>query len=1696
MADGLRAKNALLLISLFLLSSQAALFEHATTTFLDNEQTVARSSADQTASLTLNPTMPNTNFKLVLPEGEPLTSASLEIEPYATAMHSGFVWEDSSIWSHSDATNGGVSIQGNTMTGTSAGTLWDFNNGNQGWTFSGYGARVTSPSCGLNGSTGGSLRTYAGSSYATSPTINLAGGSNIPFHAWVRQGSSGCGEEPDSNENLYLQYKTSSNTWTTFQTFQGSTSGGTVTNVVYTLPSAALHSTSQFRIYQNSGSGTCCDYWFVDDVHIVSPPQSNWTSPSLGWLSGSTQMLSRNTYAPLYLEANVPQGAYLNWTVIDASGSPIPGLRGTNTFVIPMSGINHETYSQFRLHLELTGSSSGMPTLYSISGDGTIEENFYTNPELRGWELNGSVYSSSTNVVSGGMSDELISPWYLSHTPLYGGQVSGISSNALIQYRTQPSDAWNNITLPHSFNVSDQMSGVQFRFSSSPGDPTGNWQINELHHSFYGGVQPTLPGLDLALDGRFEWGGGDERVGMWGWQNMFVNKNTAYTVSVTNSNPGSLSFWAPRDTMKSLSLSFVASTGHVEALIFSVQSQTVVTKNYGTGINNDLVQFNESEFEAITTALYGLSSSVEVLGTMYAEVDIEVVGTGIVTFAGLSAPHFAQTQVNVGPTSSFVMGVNEARYGSVPTGGNEEVTLPFVANSRGGLRVSVTNIQTSSSVKLVDGRMLEPVAIMTPSERWHTIETEYTVFGGTIQYLRLDVFGTLHHATILYQLDGNPLLEVGDTSAILLPANNKFTHDVNGTKAISSATFRIAPSWDDEMILSASLRLVMSNGVASIPYVQSWGSTTDQGYENDLLIRSVSFTTTDGPALPSQQYLKGGEPLEVSTQIGFEGVQTDDAFPAGFGEVQLWRGETMVANTTKLEGTYWNYTDTIPFTYADVVWTVKLVSMNGSHIGQPSEVSRTFTVDSVRPKVMETNLPHYGYRSPSPTQTIQVTIRDQPVLPTNVTPMVWREWLNDYNMNGWPDEDEYVPMTFNLPYNLSALTGLYTLQLDDTSGALGHKVAVYIEGTDPSGYQIQGAGGPAYDQHLMMYQLGVSAQPKVEPDAFNWYGGRKAWLHPQEIYTLNVNVNEPNGASDLAVVEVALAENQGSDAMTIAWSFETGNCTTTSPHLFIDDCEMKSHDGSTAGPYETDLVLSIDFHLSWSTPDLGETRREPSIRIEDRSGLDVLRTFPEKRWRFSSNMMIPEESVQLYLSAGSFLGDGARVVPNTPMEISGGLVFSETNSVPAFDCDVNILFAGRTILATAKDGIWSTELTAPPTSGEVPLTWSVNCIQGQGQDVTEKETSVKWILVDGIGPEPVEVLSPRAQAILTASEHNVLISVNEIGGLDVQSLQIRWEVADFESGEVLREGVEPVVLESEFPDGLLLELSSSFNLSEISREMLIDRLVVHLYLEGRDLAGNNVIGIGGKAAGQPIQSWNMEWLQPEFEINSAGIVYSRYLVDVGQTTAVTVEVANSGTLDGEVELYIFWVELDGTSALLQRVNVFVPEGGVASATLDWAPERPGLQWIEIELENGARASGPTIDARVPEELTLSEKVFGDANPILGSIAAILFIGILLTSLIWLIRLTGNRGSKEAYDWDEYSSEYEEEEDYDEERFEEMSNRKEVPELTAASTAVAAVESKTEETDWVKGSDGYWWYHDKETNEWWYKDADGNIVKHP
>ena len=57
---------------------------------------------------------------------------------------------------------------------------------------------------------------------------------------------------------------------------------------------------------------------------------------------------------------------------------------------------------------------------------------------------------------------------------------------------------------------------------------------------------------------------------------------------------------------------------------------------------------------------------------------------------------------------------------------------------------------------------------------------------------------------------------------------------------------------------------------------------------------------------PTRQYLRGGESMNLSIEVGFEGVSAVRGFVDGDAEVTLYRDGVAVRNTTALDGAYWN----------------------------------------------------------------------------------------------------------------------------------------------------------------------------------------------------------------------------------------------------------------------------------------------------------------------------------------------------------------------------------------------------------------------------------------------------------------------------------------------------------------------------------------------------------------------------------------------------------------------------------------------------------------------------------------------------------------------------------------------------------------------------------------------------------------------
>lgn len=115
-----------------------------------------------------------------------------------------------------------------------------------------------------------SLFTRHGVVTVTSSTVDLSGASFATLEAWVRKGDDSFSENPDTNEDLVLEYRDAGGTWIALQTFSATAiANGGITTVTTTLPVAALHAAFQMRWRQTGGSGSDFDYWHVDDVVLT-----------------------------------------------------------------------------------------------------------------------------------------------------------------------------------------------------------------------------------------------------------------------------------------------------------------------------------------------------------------------------------------------------------------------------------------------------------------------------------------------------------------------------------------------------------------------------------------------------------------------------------------------------------------------------------------------------------------------------------------------------------------------------------------------------------------------------------------------------------------------------------------------------------------------------------------------------------------------------------------------------------------------------------------------------------------------------------------------------------------------------------------------------------------------------------------------------------------------------------------------------------------------------------------------------------------------------------------------------------------------------------------------------------------------------------------------------------------------------------
>ena len=171
------------------------------------------------------------------------------------------------------------------------------------------------------------------------------------------------------------------------------------------LPAAALHGNSQIRFHQISGSGSSFDWWFFDDVKIVTPPITKWTSQTFGSSQSVSFSLGDGQYQPMFMDVNYPDDeANVTWTLVDATtGLNISGFEEISSERIHLDALDYRVYPELRLVIKFEGSStSSFPSISAIIAGGQYHEYFTDQSEDRAWTLENATVPLDYNSVGRG----------------------------------------------------------------------------------------------------------------------------------------------------------------------------------------------------------------------------------------------------------------------------------------------------------------------------------------------------------------------------------------------------------------------------------------------------------------------------------------------------------------------------------------------------------------------------------------------------------------------------------------------------------------------------------------------------------------------------------------------------------------------------------------------------------------------------------------------------------------------------------------------------------------------------------------------------------------------------------------------------------------------------------------------------------------------------------------------------------------------------------------------------------------------------------------------------------------------------------------------------------------------------------------------------------------------------------------------
>ncbi len=1401
---------------------------------------------------------------------------------------------------------------------------------------------------------------------------------------------------------------------------------GTVNNgqQAFTIPATAQTLTWKYVKDGSVNSGS--DTAWVDDI-VITPSggsgngEGNWTSEPFGpTLLGRGENLM---HGMLHMDAFVYPGSVFEWQILDAAtNTPVPGFERLTTTWADLGMISSQDYPllRFKVHMK-EAAGGGTPEIRSWSLNGHLEKTFDTDPTAEGWVIQGGSWSNGVISSSG----TVLSDVYHVRSGFSAVDVNSLQSGGgQLQYSIDGGDSWTGLSAVDRDQFDQPAYMVQFRMINSTGGGTFAWNSFEAEL-----VRTSVPDglrLDVGLDGANEWSMDRPGDGVFGLQNTLITDDDWVLKSVAPATTASLEIAVPTKGVDAFSFAVASPSGNLASpfMAMAVDGQDILSRNLANINDLAVVSLSPTELNTLNDALVQTTGQNGPTGLPMATVEVRIgssLSSGTLLFGGVFAPYESSISLSLNAGHPLVLGLNHALSSTVPLAGQRTVNLPVRLDATGSVYLTVVDVDSQASVKALELEVSNVSDTLVPGIDW--IESV-----GTFDFSPLGITDALTHATqsgwlVELHLSGSqqqsklqcPIASLPITSSSIVACTASGTallwFDEGDSGSISAAGsgqylelrhhFRFPDGWDDEPSATLSVSLISSAGPL-LPVSKVFGLGHDLGVENDVEVKSWSVLSSDGIRSSAHYpYVQAGKVVHLEVVLGFENT-TEGAPRSGQSLVRFLVDGNEYATTTILDHGVALFPYTTPVGRPSVNLGVEVVPLRGQGVVSTLPSSLNFLFDNVPPTLMDSSVERFDSREVSQRSTLSFTVADRPHLPTHAQIHSWRSWVNDHNMNGVMDADEVVVEALDLPENLTLLLGDYHATLDTSQASEGDYFVGWIEVADSAGHVMEGGG--SFAEPMFHVQLNSNGAPSLGASSLSWPDGRVSpWLHPQETYEIRVPVWEPNGIFDLAEIHLDLATNTAHPAP-IQWNQSNGLCTSSDPYVEIESCELVPADASDLFSRNGEFV--VEFMIEWGYDPDTSVSRVPQIGLLDQSGQSNSFILEPLSWRFSGELSIDPDSVEVTMEGEDVDSLGFWVQPRTSFDVAGDVLWYRTGTSPVQPLEVELILGENSLEASVINGTFSGSMIAPLVDGTYGLYGDL--IDAPNGAIYRGDVSAfVWFIVDNEAPRVAAVDRPGFNNMLVEEAWKELqfeLRLDENAQLDEATLRLHWSLNEAGLGlnsYVFDNGSVPLEILGERKNGDSIPVRCSLDLDALMIPAFRTKAVeLRVWVTGDDQAGLSIDATFNDIDA-PLRVWNLEQRVALYSISDIDMKPSSD-IHQGDLVEVSALISNSGLADGQANVVLEQVESSGARTRLDARAVEIQTGEQLIYQYLWKPGRDGSQWLELSIVNGPSAQSSTVLVDEPR----SDGVLGTistVNPALLTVVGLLTVGLIALLVIGLRR---------------------------------------------------------------------------------------------